>query len=142
MSGKPENWLEQIKACDWSAARFLAEILADGKFHLLLGESSRLFLLVDGNQLVSFCTLSERDDIPNTDLSPWIGFVCTLPQFRGNRYAGVLLQYAAARAKNLGYNRVYISTNEIGLYEKYGCRFWKLMTDSNDEPSRIYILDI
>ncbi len=142
LSENKNNWLSQIKNCDWSAAKFLAEIIDDGRFYILLGKSSRLFLLADGNQLVSFCTLSERDDIPDTELTPWIGFVYTLPQYRGNRYAGRLLKHAADCAGSCGYKHIYISTNEIGLYEKYGCKFWKTMTDSNGEPSRIYVLDI
>ena len=33
--------------------------------------------------MISFCTFAEHDDIPDTELTPWIGFVYTFPAFRG-----------------------------------------------------------
>jgi inorganic pyrophosphatase len=45
-------------------------------------------------------------------------------------------------AKKKGHNHIYISTGEIGLYEKYGYRFWKNMKDVSGEDSRVYITDI
>ena len=36
-------------------------------------------------------------------------------------------------------SKVYISTNHIGLYEKYGCEFEGLMNDMDGTPSRVYV---
>lgn len=47
-----------------------------------MGEKSRVMLLVDGDDLISFCTYAEKDDIQPTELTPWIGFVYTFPQYR------------------------------------------------------------
>jgi 8-oxo-dGTP pyrophosphatase MutT (NUDIX family) len=38
-----------------------------------------------------------------------------------------------------GVSEVYISTNHIGLYEKYSCEFKTEMNDMNGEPSRVYV---
>ena len=35
--------------------------------------------------------------------------------------------------------KVYISTNYIGLYEKYGCEYSTQMKDMDGETSRIYV---
>lgn len=45
--GDPTDWLEKIEQGDWSAAKFLAEILREGRFHSLLGEGT-LYLLTGG----------------------------------------------------------------------------------------------
>ena len=37
---------------------------------------------------------------------------------------------------------MYISTNEVGLYEKYGYAFLTTMKDINDEDSKVYIKKI
>ena len=95
-------------------------------------------MLTEGRQLISFCTYAEQDDIREPALTPWVGFVYTFPEYRGNRYMGILLDYAEELARSEGRNYVYISTGEVGLYEKYGYTFWKLMNDVNGEASRVY----
>jgi hypothetical protein len=34
---------------------------------------------------------------------------------------------------------VYLSTNHVGLYEKYGWEFFDMMDDMDGEPSRVYV---
>ena len=71
-----------------------------------------------------------------------MGFVYTFPQFRGKRYAGKLLEYARGLAKKDGYRQIYISTGNIGLYEKYGCTFWKVMKNAKGEDCRVYTAQV
>ena len=73
---KPEWWLKQIADCDWAAGPYLYTLLKENRFHALCGETARVLLLVDGTKLASFCTYAEQDDIPDTDLTPRMGFVC------------------------------------------------------------------
>lgn len=96
-------------------------------------------LLIDRDELISFCTYAEKDDIQPTDLTPWMGFVYTFPEHRGHHYAGLLMNEALKLAKADGMSEIYISTNHVGLYEKYGCEFKTEMTDMNGEPFRVYV---
>ncbi len=41
-----------------------------------------------------------------------------------------------------GVSEVYISTNQTGLYEKYGCEFKTEMPDMNGESSGVYVKKI
>lgn len=138
----PEHWLRQIGRSDWSAARLLERLLRGGTFRSRMGETSRLLLLTEGDSLLAFCTYAERDEIPDPALKPWCGFVYTYPEACGKRRAGKLLEHVYALAKADGYPCVYISTNEVGLYEKYGCTFWKHMATDSGERSRVYRLPI
>lgn len=137
-SGRQEHWLEQIGRCDWGAGRFLYELLRDGTFPSAVGERSRVLLLTDGDELVSFCTYAEKDDIQPTDLTPWVGFVYTFPPYRGRRCFGQLLAHIEGLARTEGVRELYISTDKVGLYEKYGCEFYRIMRDREGEPSRVY----
>ena len=67
-------------------------------FKQKLGGTALVPMLVDEDRLVSFCTFAPKDDIQPTDLSPWIGFLYTFPEYRGNKYAGMLLDYAESIA--------------------------------------------
>ena len=113
------RWLNEIQKSDWGAGQYLYELLRD-------------------HRLKDFCTYAEQDDIRESSLTPWVGFVYTFPAFRGNRYMGKLLDYAEVLARGEGHRYIHISTGETGLYEKYGYSFWKTMKDVNGEDSRVY----
>lgn len=135
---RQEHWLRQIEKSDWSAGKFLYELLSENKFKDAVGENSTVLMLTDGEKLVSFCTYAEKDDIQPTDLGPWMGFVYTFPEYRGNRCVGELFSEIERIAKADNVHDVFISTNHTGLYEKYGCEFYRVMNDMNGEPSRVY----
>ena len=137
-----DRWLERIKRSDWDAGQLLYWLLCSGAFRPLCGRTARVYLLTEGNDLVSFCTLAEQDDVRDTALGPWIGFVYTFPAYRGCRYVGRLLDRAFRTAGAEGAERVYISTGETGLYEKYGWRFDRLLPDMNGGVSRVYVKDV
>ena len=137
-----EYWLSKMKECDWGAGQYLEKLLREEKLKQLVGESTMVLMLVDGDNLVSFCTFAEKDDIQPTDLTPWIGWVYTFPAYRGKRYAGKMLSYAEALAKEAGIKNIYISTNHIGLYEKYGYEFFQVMKDIEGEDSRVYVRNL
>ena len=134
-----EYWLSKIKESDWGAGQFLYELLKNEKLKEYVGENTKVLMLVDGENLISFCTFAEKDDIQPTELTPWIGWVYTFPHYRGHRYVGKLLSYAEALAKTDGINSIYISTNHNGLYEKYGYEFFEMMKDMHGEDSRVYV---
>lgn len=131
-------WLEQIKKSDWGAGQYLYELSSENKFKDIVGEKSKVLMLVNEDELISFCTYAEIDDIQPTMLTPWIGFVYTFPQYRGHRYLGKLFQEIEKLAKAENVHDIFISTNHTGLYEKYDCEFYQIMNDMNGEPSRVY----
>ena len=138
-SDRQSHWLNEIKRGDWGAAGFLYELLSKGTFFDAAGENSKVLLLTDGDELISFCTYAEKDDIQPTELTPWMGFVYTFPEHRGHHYVGLLMEEVERLAIKEGVSEVYISTNHIGLYEKYGCEFKAEMHDMNGELSRVYV---
>ncbi len=138
-SNRKSHWLEEIKRSDWRAGAFLAELISKGTFFDAVGAKSKVLLLTDGDELISYCTYAEKDDIQPTELTPWMGFVYTFPEHRGHRYVGKLFKEIERIAKEEGTPEVYISTNHIGLYEKYGCEFKAMMNDMDGAPSRVYV---
>lgn len=139
---RPDGWLAQIRKSDWGAGQFLYELLSENRFKEAVGEKSKVLLLTDGDTLVSFCTYAEKDDIQPTKLTPWIGFVYTFPAYRGHRHVGVLFSEIERLARAEQVHDIYISTNHDGLYEKYGCEFYQMMTDMEGEPSRVYRMHV
>lgn len=137
-----QYWISKIKDADWRAAKYLVKLLESGDFYKHCGSSSKIFLLTDKKDLISFCTYAEKDEIPDTDLAPWIGFVYTFPQFRGKRRIGKLIEHIYRLAKKECKKALYISTDQPGLYENFGATYDCTLKDRWDEDTLVYKLPI
>ena len=134
----PDWWIRQLTDCDWVAGHYLYSLLTENRFHETYGEKSRVLMLADGTKLAAFCTYAGKDDIPATELTPWLGFVYTYPEYRGRRLMGRLIVRAKELAREDGFDTIWVSTREDGLYEKYGAEYVTDMKDRQGEDSRIF----
>ena len=137
------HWRDAIAQSDWKAGQKLHELLTSDTLRTAewIGADARLYLLTEADQLCAFCTLAAKDDVPDTDLTPWIGFVYTFPAWRGQHLFGTLLAHAAEQARMEGHAAVHISTDHTALYEKYGAAFFEDSKDLWGGNTRIYRLD-
>lgn len=137
---KSENrqfWIDQLLKSHWSAATILTNLLKKNTFHRFLGCGS-LYMLVENKKIISFATLTTRDCIADEKMHPWIGYVFTYPNFRGHRYSQYLIDYLLKVAKTKGNTSVYLATEHIGLYEKYGFLYLENRIDIWGDENRIY----
>lgn len=141
-SDRQEALIQALAGADWSAARFLVKLLREGTFFETLGGEGSLFFLMDGEMPLSFATLTRQDSIRDESMQPWIGFVYTWPEYRGHRYAGRVLAHAEQAAAAQGCQRVYIATDHVGLYEKYGYTYLENRIDCWGDDERILYKDI
>lgn len=135
-------WLEQISKTDWRSGKYLYELLKSDSFTEKAGSFAKVLLLVDDDLLLAFCTVSERKYDIEALFCPWIGFVYTFPAHRGKHCSKLLLRFAEKIVYEHGYEKVYISTKHIGLYEKYGYEFNRMMIDWRGEEQRVYCKSI
>ena len=141
-TARQTHWLNELGKCDWRAGAYLCELLSNNTFYNVVGEGSKLLLLTDGDKLISFCTFAKKDEIQTDELSPWIGFIYTFPEYRGHHYIGLLFEEIESLAKKQNISAVYISTDHIGLYEKYGFDYLAQMESIYGELSRVYVKQI
>lgn len=137
-SGRQKHWLSRIGKSDWTAGQYLYHLLSENKLGDIAGANPKVLLLTNGDELISFCTYSEKDDIQPTELTPWIGFVYTFPEYRGHHYIGQLFGEIEKLARAENRNDIFISTDHTGLYEKYGFEFYQMMNNVRGEPARVY----
>ena len=130
LQSQKENVIIQLEKAQklWGAIPFLLKLLTEDSFHEHLGKG-QLFLLFDETKffenfpvIKGFVSLCDKDEVIAPELFPWIGFVFIFPEYRGNRYSEVLIDYAINIAKDVypTSEYVYISTDHVGLYEKIG----------------------
>lgn len=95
------------------------------------------FLLKD-DAVIGWAGLFAAEKVAASGLSPWISPLLVAPQERGNRYGKLLLQHARREASRLGYEKVYLTTDHIGYYEKYGFREIDVTTFTWGRPTKLY----
>jgi GNAT superfamily N-acetyltransferase len=60
--------------------------------------------------------------------------------YRGHGIAGALLNHAVEDMKSKGVTPLYLVTDHIGFYERYGWKYFtSVMCEGEDNPSRMYI---
>jgi len=134
--------LDYFNDCSWGAAKFLYKLIIDNKVEEVLGENTRIIVLVNNNEVISFATYAKRDCILDDNLYPWIGFVYTDINHRGNRYSQMVINHIIDRARNDGYSNIYLATDHIDFYEKYNFEYIEDRLDIYNEVSRIYKFDL
>lgn len=127
------DWLTRIEKCDWKAAKILSGLLqTPNKFFDVLGDNGKLFILKDADKLVAFATLTQRECIKDDSLYPWIGFVYTRPEHRGNRFSERIVEHACNVAKE----------HAGELYIKYGFVYKENMMDVFGVENQVFYKDI
>lgn len=111
---RPEYWLCQIGKSDWEAGEYLYKLLRENELKNVLGNNAKVLMLTNENELISFCTYAEKDDIQPTELTPWMGFVYTFPEYRGHHYVEYLFREIEKRAEDEKVQDIFISTNHTG----------------------------
>lgn len=96
------------------------------------------YLLENDGVIIGCAGLITNDFISRMDLYPWICAVFIEDAFRGNAYASQLLNKAKEDAKKGGFSSIYLCTDHIGYYEKYGFAHIGQGYHPWGENSRIY----
>lgn len=135
----PVLW-EQLHHCDWQAGHFLHGMLSAKGLQRTFGSFVEIFLLTQGEKLIGFMTLSEKEDyiVIEDDIKPWLGFLCIMPQYRNHRLCALLLEHGRNTAGAMGYEWVYLTTDHVDLYEKFGFTHIGSVDDRDGNPSKVY----
>ncbi len=98
------------------------------------------YLCLDGDKIVGGLGVIDNDFHNRKDLAPNICAVYTEKEHRKKGIAGQLLNMAVDDMKKKGVSPIYLATDHIGFYEKYGWEFY-CMVQEDDEPkmTRLYI---
>ncbi|MCC3359263.1 GNAT family N-acetyltransferase [Bacillus sp. REN16] len=97
------------------------------------------YLLMDDDKIIGCAGLITNDFISRMDLYPWVCAVYIEEEYRGNNYSAVLLERAKNDAKKGGFLNLYLCTDHIGLYEKYGFKHIGTGYHPWGDSSRIYV---
>lgn len=98
------------------------------------------YLCLDGNQIIGGMGVIENDFHDRKDLAPNVCAVFTEDKYRCQGIAGKLLNMVVDDMKEKGISPIYLITDHIGFYEKYGWEFLCMVQgDGEPDMARMYI---
>jgi N-acetylglutamate synthase-like GNAT family acetyltransferase len=100
------------------------------------------YLLKKESEIIGCAGLITNDFISRMDLYPWVCAIFIEEKHRGNRYGSLLMEKAKIDAKEAGFEYLYLCTDHIGYYEKYGFEYIGQGYHPWEEESRIYKLEL
>lgn len=137
---KPE-WMHPAAAWFHSKWRVPAEAyLACMEAYLRKETEYGWYLCLNGDQLVGGLGVIENDFHDRKDLTPNVCAVYTEQAHRCQGIAGHLLRMATEDLRAKGIFPVYLVTDHVGFYERYGWEFLCMVQgDGEPELTRMYI---
>ena len=97
-----------------------------------------ILFLVDNDILIGFISLFKYDGDERKDLTPWYATMYVKEEYRNKGYSKILNDALLKKAKDLGYDRIYLKSDLVNYYEKFGAKY--LSTLKNNE--NLYYIDL
>ena len=108
--------IEYAENCSWIAGKHLASMMRNHTFD----EWESVFAAITEDKIIGFCTFLKTDYYPENRYSPWISTIFVDEKYRGMRISERIINKAIEYAREQNFLKVYIPSDMIGIYEKYG----------------------
>lgn len=97
------------------------------------------YLCLDGEKIAAGLGVIENDFHDRKDLKPNVCAVYTEEAYRGRGIAGRLLRMAVEECRKKGISPLYLVTDHVGFYERYGWKFFCAVRSDDGGTSRLYV---
>ena len=119
MTPSDERWNEVAEYagnCSWRAGKSLSNEMKNRSFL----DWERVIACFEDGKVCGYCTVAQKDCIPDVPYTPYIGYIFVGEPYRGNRVSQKMIEVAMGYLKSTGFHRVYVVSDHENLYEKYG----------------------
>lgn len=106
-------------------------ILKEDKVISILG-------LLDNDKLIGFISLFKYDGDEMKNLTPWYATMYVKKEYRNKGYSKILNDAILNEAKKKGYDRIYLKSNLVNYYEKFGAKYIKALNNKE----KLYYIDL
>ena len=136
---RAEDLLEFVKSFSWDAVKeHTVRVIKNWEFK----EWETPFVAIADERIIGMVTIMKTDYYPMPEIYPWISTLFVSEEYRGKRISEKLIDFANSYAKDLGFDKTYIPSEHIGLYEKYGYSYIKDIVNYGGDTDRLYAKEI
>lgn len=94
--------------------------------------------LLDNDKLIGFISLFKYDGDEMKNLTPWYATMYIKKEYRNKGYSKILNDAILNEAKKKRYNRIYLKSNLVNYYEKFGAKYIKTLNNKE----KLYYIDL
>lgn len=95
-------------------------------------------ILIDHDKLIGFISIFPQDGDDRKDLTPWYATMYVKIEYRKRGYSKILNDAILKEAKNRGFDKIYLKTDLINYYEKFGATY----IDQLNEKENLYFFNL
>ena len=113
---------DYVRLCslEWGTENITDEQISDKINKILNGDKVISVLGIVEEELIGFISLFKYDGDERRDLTPWYATMYVKSNYRGKGYSKLLNEMIIKEAKRLGYEKIYLKSDLINYYEKFG----------------------
>ena len=102
------------------------------------GPVPRWYVYREGGRIIAGAGVIENDFHRRPDLAPNLCALYVEPDCRRRGLAGLLLGHICRRMAALGVDTLYLITDHVGFYERYGWTFLCMVEEDGGGTARMY----
>lgn len=113
-----EKVIDFAEQCSWSNGLLFADLLK----RKLFSDWETVFIAVENDDILGFCSFSKKSYPCEISYSPCISSVFVRESQRGRRLGQKLIENVVEYARKCRFCKIYIASEFIGYFEKCGFR--------------------
>ncbi|MBE6466997.1 MAG: GNAT family N-acetyltransferase [Alphaproteobacteria bacterium] len=135
-NSKLTDELLEILQKEWPEAYgWLTDVIDDWS----ISDFPQIVVATQNKEIIGYYSLVAKELVKdNHNYTPWLGTLFIREKYRGNHYSSILIDDVCQRVKNMGYSNLFLATEHIGYYEKFGFEEIGLGMYLWDAPTRFY----
>ncbi|MBO4367824.1 MAG: GNAT family N-acetyltransferase [Clostridia bacterium] len=134
-----DKLLSFVEDCSWVETKeHIAGMIRNWEFT----DWETMFAAVKDGKIVGMASVMKTDYYPLPEIYPWVSCVFVSEEYRGQRISGELIACANRYLRKNGFDRSYIPTEYTGLYEHYGYRYERDITNYGGGTDRLYVKEL
>lgn len=134
-SSETKTLLDILKE-EWNEAfHWLTDVIDDWSVQ----NFPQIVVATENQEIIGYYSLVAQELIrDNHGYTPWLGTLFVRKKYRNSHYSPLLIEDACQRVKKMGYESLFLATEHIRYYEKFGFNEIGLELYDWGEPTKIY----
>ena len=134
-----EKLLQFVENCSWlETKQHISEMIKNWVFT----DWETMFVAIKDGNIVGMTSVMKTDYYPLPEIYPWVSCVFVSEEYRGQRISEKLILYANRYVREQGFERSYIATEYVGLYEHYGYHYVKEIANYGGGIDHLFVKEL